>query len=244
MQRAGFKDPQQVPCAGINKHSGIRKVAALQKTLELGKAGFQWTLDTDPEVFTLAANVKRRHLNTEQKREAIAAYAAQLPQASNREIARTLGVSDKTVGAVRRESVRNAEIPQSGHLPIERAKAAFRTDPTLSARAVAVKAGVGKTTAYEARQELIKAGEIALPAKARARKSNKPTAGNDQFDALLEKFKAFWSRHGGAFIEAKRMPDLFEEFSIMLGSGSPKEVKLAWARFSPTISSKAFKVKF
>jgi transposase-like protein len=52
---------------------------------------------------TLAVNLNRRHLTSAQKRRVIRVELMRRPQASNREIARTIGVDDKTVAAVRRQ---------------------------------------------------------------------------------------------------------------------------------------------
>ena len=61
--------------------------------------------------FTL--NLKRRHLNREQRRALIAESLKSDPQLSNREHARRTGASDKTVGVVRDDLESTAEIPQS-----------------------------------------------------------------------------------------------------------------------------------
>ena len=59
--------------------------------------------------FTL--NLKRRHLNREQRRSLIAESLRADPGLSNREHARRTGVPDKTVGVVRSEMESGAEIP-------------------------------------------------------------------------------------------------------------------------------------
>lgn len=59
--------------------------------------------------FTL--NLKRRHLNREQRRALIAESLKSDPQLSNREHARRTGASDKTVGTLRGEMEESAEIP-------------------------------------------------------------------------------------------------------------------------------------
>jgi hypothetical protein len=61
----------------------------------------------DPYAFVLSANVHRRHLNQEQKRETIDAILKAHPEKSDRQIAKEAGTSDKTV-AKRRA---NAESP-------------------------------------------------------------------------------------------------------------------------------------
>jgi ParB-like chromosome segregation protein Spo0J len=48
-------------------------------------------------------NVARRHLTQDQKRALISDQLRDTPERSNRQIARDLGVDDKTVGSVRRD---------------------------------------------------------------------------------------------------------------------------------------------
>jgi hypothetical protein len=67
---------------------------------------------TDPYEFVLSANVHRRHLSAEQKRELIAKVLKAKPEASNRQIAKQVKADDKTVATVRRELEATAEIPQ------------------------------------------------------------------------------------------------------------------------------------
>ncbi|OPX85528.1 MAG: hypothetical protein A4E53_03522 [Pelotomaculum sp. PtaB.Bin104] len=57
-------------------------------------------------------NLARRHLNREKKQDLIRAQLKATPAMSDRQIAEGLGVSDKTVGAQRKEMERTAEIPQ------------------------------------------------------------------------------------------------------------------------------------
>ena len=56
-------------------------------------------------------NIARRHLTSEQKRELIREQLKDTPEQSDRQIAKALGVSDKTVGSQRRELEGRAEIP-------------------------------------------------------------------------------------------------------------------------------------
>lgn len=58
--------------------------------------------DEDARQTALALNLARRHMTREQRRELIARECAARPQDSDREIARRLGCSATTVGAVRR----------------------------------------------------------------------------------------------------------------------------------------------
>jgi hypothetical protein len=61
--------------------------------------------------FVISANIHRRHLTTEQRRELIEKLLKADPTQSDRRIAKTTRVSDKTVGAVRKDAERRAEIP-------------------------------------------------------------------------------------------------------------------------------------
>lgn len=67
---------------------------------------------TESELRGLAfsLNLNRRHLNREQRRELIAESLRSDPELSNREHARRTGVSDNTVGSVRREMEAGAQI--------------------------------------------------------------------------------------------------------------------------------------
>ncbi len=73
----------------------------------------------------ISLNLHRRHLNSEQKRDAIAKYIALQPTASNSKIAKDLGVDDHTVDSVRQRD-QNSENPKVEHKPVERAKAYLR----------------------------------------------------------------------------------------------------------------------
>jgi ParB-like chromosome segregation protein Spo0J len=66
----------------------------------------------DPSAFVISVNLRRRHLTHEQKRAVIAKYLATAFEQSDRQIAKTVGVSDKTVGSVRADLEATAEIPQ------------------------------------------------------------------------------------------------------------------------------------
>jgi hypothetical protein len=65
----------------------------------------------DPYKFVLCFNEYRRHLTPELRREIIAKVLKAQPSKSNRTIAKQTKTDDKTVGSVRRELERRAEIP-------------------------------------------------------------------------------------------------------------------------------------
>jgi hypothetical protein len=66
----------------------------------------------DPYDYVLSANLHRRHLTAEQKREIVAKVLKAQPSKSNRTIAKQTKVDDKTVAAVRGKLEATAEIPQ------------------------------------------------------------------------------------------------------------------------------------
>ncbi len=165
LERRDIKDPQDAKIAGSNLYGAIHRVQAIRQQgyLRLSDGGEteNWVVDTDPELYVLATEVYRRHLTAEDIREAIAAYIERAPQASNREVAKTLGVSHHTVAEVRDESIQNGQFAQIEHLPVERAKAAVRENPGASASAIAKLAKVHRATARKA-QKLV-AAESAEP---------------------------------------------------------------------------------
>jgi ParB-like chromosome segregation protein Spo0J len=86
--------------------------------------------------FIIASNIRRRHLTPEQKRELLIKVIALQPERSNRQIAKTVGVSDKTVGAARKTGEDVRKIPH----------VAKRTD-TKGRKQPSKKPAAGKTKA-------------------------------------------------------------------------------------------------
>jgi hypothetical protein len=68
--------------------------------------------DGDPYDYVLSANLRRRHLTGEQKRELIAKVLKAKPEASNVVIAKQTKTTDKTVAKVRRKLESTSEIPR------------------------------------------------------------------------------------------------------------------------------------
>ena len=60
-------------------------------------------VEGDPYVYVVSANIHRRHLTAEQKRDLIAKLLKAAPGKSNRQIAKTVKASPTTVGTVRAE---------------------------------------------------------------------------------------------------------------------------------------------
>lgn len=66
----------------------------------------------DPYAFVISANIHRRHLTAEQKRELIGKLLKATPEKSNRQIGELTKADHKTVGTVRTEMESTGEIPQ------------------------------------------------------------------------------------------------------------------------------------
>ena len=65
-----------------------------------------------PEALVISLNIRRRHLNAEQKHQLIEELLKANPAQSDRAIAKAAHVDNKTVGAVRRDLEATEEIPQ------------------------------------------------------------------------------------------------------------------------------------
>jgi hypothetical protein len=89
--------------------------------LSTGEDG--WKADVDPYAYAVSANIHRRHLTIEKKRELIAKLIVANPELSDRAIAKMANDDHKKVGAVRAKVEANGEIP---HKPAERKEASGR----------------------------------------------------------------------------------------------------------------------
>ena len=65
----------------------------------------------DPYAYVVSANIHRRHLTAEQKRELLAKVLKATPEKSDRQIAETAKTDHKTVASVRAEQEARGEIP-------------------------------------------------------------------------------------------------------------------------------------
>lgn len=186
LKRLGIVDPRQAKSGQI-VDSQVRVLNAVQEgfTLSGGRTSrTTWTSAVNPTTFVLSANVRRRHLTTAQKRAAIAAYIEADPKASNRKVARELGVTDPTVAKVR-QKIPDAKNLQSEPSPRERVTCILRENPTLTANAAAKIAGVGMSTAYAARKQLVADGVISDQPVPQPRRKPTPKAppGDNAMDA-------------------------------------------------------------
>ncbi|MET4347433.1 ParB N-terminal domain-containing protein [Bradyrhizobium sp. RT9a] len=64
----------------------------------------------DPYAYVISANVHRRHLTPEQKRDLIAAVLKAQPEKSNRQVAKAVGVSHPHVAAVRAKLEKSGDV--------------------------------------------------------------------------------------------------------------------------------------
>ena len=93
----------------LNEHGELRwQDTMLGGIVRLNRV---YPTDLDPYEYVLSANIHRRHLTTEQKREIIAKVLKAQPEKSNRMIAKQIKVDHKTVGAVREKLEAGGEIP-------------------------------------------------------------------------------------------------------------------------------------
>lgn len=108
-------------------------------------------------------------LTMQERRNAVRRIIVLYPYLSDRAIAAYVGLSDKTVGAIRRSSAANPEFnarlgadgrirPLNGQFGRQRAADIIKERPTASLREVAEEAGISVGTAYHVRQQLRQGG--------------------------------------------------------------------------------------
>jgi hypothetical protein len=169
----GIDDPEDAPIRGFMNHDGkrlpgyaddyavdsgrVRILPAMQQTHDGCTGKTTWEPATNPATFALSLNVRRRHLDSKQKRAAIAAYIEADPEASDRKVAKAIGVSPTTVGKARGGD-QNVQGGQNDHRPIERAKTKLRELQAAKRdyynRNIAKAIGVSAATVARARKEL------------------------------------------------------------------------------------------
>jgi hypothetical protein len=144
LELLGITDPREAPCGSSN----MKPIRYFTAAPEVGA-----NVLADPVAYIFSKNFRRRHLTQQQKRDVIAAFIKADPQASNREIAKKLGVSHATVAGVRKEeSASNGQIVHLEHRRIERAAAFAQANPDASVTDIAKAANVGRATAQRAKK--------------------------------------------------------------------------------------------
>jgi hypothetical protein len=88
----------------------------------------------NPYAYVISANIHRRHLTAEQKRELIAKLIKAQPEKSDRQIAEAVKADHKTVGAVRAEQEARGEIPHVETRTDSRGRKQPATKPVARAR--------------------------------------------------------------------------------------------------------------
>src|SRR6516164_9671167 len=86
----------------IDKCPAIKDASQIEAVIKQGKAILLHE-SVDPYAYVISANIHRRHLTAEQKRELIAELIKAQPEKPDLQIAKTVKVSPTTVGTVRRE---------------------------------------------------------------------------------------------------------------------------------------------
>jgi ParB-like chromosome segregation protein Spo0J len=105
----------------------------------------------DPAAYVISANIHRRHLTTEQKRDLIARLVKAQPEKSDRQIAKTAKVHHETVGTVRKQLEARGDVAES----------ATRTD--TKGRKQPAKKKAGRPEVADAPDELPSEPKVAEP---------------------------------------------------------------------------------
>jgi ParB-like chromosome segregation protein Spo0J len=96
------EDGRPVLLDGRNRLDALEHIGG-EITLDNRLIFEQLPADVDPYAFVISANIHRRHLTGEKKRELIGKLLKATPEKSNRQIADTVKASPTTVGTVRAE---------------------------------------------------------------------------------------------------------------------------------------------
>jgi hypothetical protein len=146
------EDGESVPVTDLIGEAG-NTTAEQQTLIFLGR-------DVDPWEYVASANLHRRHLTAEQRRELIGKLIEAMPEKSNRQIAKLVNASPTTVGTKRAEMEATGDVSKLDTLsdtrgrrqPVHKARA---TAPQArrDERAVAVKTGVTNTDVTAAPSE-------------------------------------------------------------------------------------------
>jgi ParB-like chromosome segregation protein Spo0J len=101
---------------------------------------FDTEIDGDPAAYVISANIHRRHLTAEQKRELIAKLLKAAPEKSDRQIAKIVKVSPTTVGTKRAKMEKAGDVSKLD----TRRDAKGRKQPARRKRHLGVTEGNGK----------------------------------------------------------------------------------------------------
>jgi hypothetical protein len=104
---------------GRNRVAAIYRIADCDRREELletirfpkGKNSHAFLQHPDPHAYVASANLHRRHLTADQKRDVVAALLKANPNRSDRATAKIAHIDGKTVASIRADLERRAEIP-------------------------------------------------------------------------------------------------------------------------------------
>ena len=135
------EDGESVPVTNLIGEAG-NTTAQQQTFILLGR-------DVDPWAYVTSANLHRRHLTAEQRRELIGKLIEAMPEKSNRQIAKLVNASPTTVGTKRAEMEATGDVSKldtstdtrGRRQPVHKPHARTRTSAPQGERADMVKAG-------------------------------------------------------------------------------------------------------
>jgi hypothetical protein len=124
IKKNGLKTPVTLLKQGSDRHlllDGRNRLDAMeaggvQILARKGKFGHRWlrrpteVKGVDPYAYVISANLHRRHFTGEQKRQLIATVLKAQPSKSNRQVAKTVGVSHPHVAVVRAELEKSGDV--------------------------------------------------------------------------------------------------------------------------------------
>jgi hypothetical protein len=129
---------------GANVACSLKRITDFLPSREPGGViGYRYRCIDEALAYSLAvsSNIRRRHLTTEQKREIIAKLLTAQPETSDRQIAKTVAVDNKTVASVRQDMERREEIPHVA----KRTDTKGRQQPAKNPRRIEAGAKAAKT---------------------------------------------------------------------------------------------------
>ena len=97
---------------------------------------------TDPYAYVITKNIHRRHLNVEDRQHLLITLIARSPEKSNRQLAKEVGVTDKTIAKARSKGEQLRSVPQLKKRTGADGKSRPATKPTASKSAPAKKISV------------------------------------------------------------------------------------------------------
>jgi len=124
IKKNGLKTPVTLLKQGSDRHlllDGRNRLDAMeaggvQILARKGKFGHRWlrrpteVKGVDPYAYVISANLHRRHFTGEQKRQLIATVLKAQPSKSNRQVAKTVGVSHPHVATVRAKLEKSGDV--------------------------------------------------------------------------------------------------------------------------------------